>query len=180
MVNLVLRIYMCDVICRSVVSSGGLFEHGDELPDFTKAGKLFVSSLITNCLPEIFFRRWKTHELWISGRGNRFYSFPRGSDQRCNSSSLYSIVIWGFFRWGLSGHSVKLTTDFQKVSMSKMHGSRHQFPRAPSWRHRDKFTVYCLRLFQEENRKHHFFFRLLVHLLFKKPNTSNRFCCLYL
>jgi hypothetical protein len=42
--NLVLRKTMCDVICRSVVSSGGLFEHG-ELPDFTKAGKFFASSL---------------------------------------------------------------------------------------------------------------------------------------
>jgi hypothetical protein len=30
-INLVLRKTMCDVIRRSVVSSGGLFEHGDEL-----------------------------------------------------------------------------------------------------------------------------------------------------
>jgi hypothetical protein len=29
--NLVLRKTMCDVIRRSVVSSGGLFEHGDKL-----------------------------------------------------------------------------------------------------------------------------------------------------
>ena len=47
---------MCDVICRSVVSSGGLFEHG-ELPDFTKAGKFFASSLIIDCLPAILVTR---------------------------------------------------------------------------------------------------------------------------
>jgi hypothetical protein len=38
---------MCNVICRSVVSSGGLFEHGDELPDFTKTGKIFRQ--LINC-----------------------------------------------------------------------------------------------------------------------------------
>jgi len=32
--KLVLKKTTCD-ICRSVVSSGGVFEHGDELPDFT-------------------------------------------------------------------------------------------------------------------------------------------------
>jgi hypothetical protein len=100
MINLVLRISMCDVICRSVVSSGGLFEHGDELPDFTKAWKLFASSLIIDFLPAILFRGWTTHESWICGRGKRFSSSPRGSDQRSNASSLYSIVIWGSFAGG--------------------------------------------------------------------------------
>jgi len=32
--KLVLRKTMCD-ICRSVGSSGGVFEHGDKIPDFT-------------------------------------------------------------------------------------------------------------------------------------------------
>jgi hypothetical protein len=44
----VLRKTMCEVICRSVVSSGGLLERSFELPDFTQAGKCFASSLIIN------------------------------------------------------------------------------------------------------------------------------------
>jgi hypothetical protein len=98
--NLVLRNSMCDVICRSVVSSGGLFEHVDELPDFTKAGTFFASSLIIDCLPAILVTGWTTHESWITGRGKRFSSSPRGSDQLSNSSSLYSIGIWGSLAGG--------------------------------------------------------------------------------
>lgn len=37
----VLRKTMCEVICRSVVSSGGLLERSFEIPDFTKAGTFF-------------------------------------------------------------------------------------------------------------------------------------------
>jgi len=92
--------YYCDVICRSVVSSGGLFEHGDELPDFTKTGKFFASALIIDCLPAILVRGWTTHESCIPGKGKRFSSFPRGSDHLFNSSSLYAIGIWGSFAGG--------------------------------------------------------------------------------
>jgi hypothetical protein len=60
-----------------------------------------------------------------------------------------------------------------------MRGSGHPFPHTPSWRHRDKFTVCCFKLFHEEISKHPFF-RLFVRILFKKPNTFNRVCCLYL
>ena len=101
------------------MSSGGLFEHGDELPDLTKAGKFFASSLIIHCLPAILVTGWTTHESWIPGKVKRFSSSPRGSDQLSNSSSLYSICIWVFFRWELSGRSVKQTTDVQKVPMSR-------------------------------------------------------------
>jgi hypothetical protein len=57
MINPVLRLSVCNVICRSVASSGGRFKHGDELPDFTKAAKLFASSSVTDCLPAISFQR---------------------------------------------------------------------------------------------------------------------------
>jgi len=98
--NLVLRKTMCDVISRSVVSSCGLFESGDELPDFTKVGKFFASSLIIDYSPAVLVKGWTTHESWIPGRGKRFSSSPRGSDQLSNSSSLYSIGIWGSFAGG--------------------------------------------------------------------------------
>jgi hypothetical protein len=76
----VLRIPMCNIICRSLVSSGGRIEHGDELPDLTKAAKLFARSSVTDCLPAILFIGWTTHESWISDRRKGFSSSPRGSD----------------------------------------------------------------------------------------------------
>jgi hypothetical protein len=91
---------MYDVICRSIVSSGGLFEHDDELPDFTKAGKFFASSLIIDCLTSVLVTGWTTHESWIPGRGKKFSSSPRRSDQLSNSSSIYSTGIWGSFAGG--------------------------------------------------------------------------------